>query len=86
MEYSRFVARDAVETGLDATIKHVTEHLSSVADADDDPETFAADVVIHLIAEDDGILVRGSLDAEPNAFYLAPGYVPVDDGEFKWED
>ena len=86
MEYSRFVASDAVETGLEATIEHVRSHLSEIATSDDDPTTFAENVEVRLEQQDDGILVIGHLDAAPQAYYLADDYVPIDDGEYRWED
>lgn len=86
MEYSRFIANEALEFGLDETIMHVRAHLSSVADADDDPDTHADDVLIRLEDKEDGVLVIGYLNQEPQALYLSPDYKPEDDGQFYWDD
>ena len=86
MEYERFVAREAVESGLEATIEHVKAHLSSIADEDDDPDTYGEQVRVRVDDVEGGVMVTGYLDAEPVAPYLMPDYRPEDDGEFRWED
>jgi hypothetical protein len=53
--------------------------MSAVADPDDSPTTFADQVRISRKDIDDGVLVTGELDAEPDAPYLRPGYNPEDD-------
>jgi hypothetical protein len=53
---------------------HVRSHLSSVAAADDRPDTHADAVRITRADVDDGVLVTGELDAEPDAPYLRPGF------------
>ncbi|WHT21030.1 hypothetical protein N8J89_08165 [Crossiella sp. CA-258035] len=78
MRYSRFVPANAAEA-LPATAEHVRAHLSSVADADDDPTAHADDVRILVKPAPGGWLVVGALDAEPNAPYLQPGFDPYDD-------
>jgi len=83
--YYQFVPEDADPGILELTIKHVREHLSSVADEDDDPTTHADDVVIRTepgIRESDkvrGTFVRGYLDADPVAPYLRDDFDPEDD-------
>lgn len=76
--YVRDVPRgDAV--ALEAERAHVVAHLSAVADADDDPETRAGDVVIEVIdhpEHDDLVRIVGTLDAEPDAPYLKDDYDP----------
>lgn len=85
VSYYQFVPEDCSEDILKLTIQHVREHLSSVADEDDDPETNADDVVITTepyVRESDGkngIIVRGTLDADPIAPYLRPDFNPEDD-------
>ena len=81
LHYQRFVSREALEDfpyALDLTKEHVRAHLSSIADADDDPETNADDVYIEVIEDVamDGYHVIGKLDAEANAPYLREDYDP----------
>lgn len=83
--YHQFVPQTASEEVFLQTIQHVREHLSSIADEDDDPNTNADDVQIDLeptIRESDGAIgtiIRGWLDAEPNAPYLRPDFDPEED-------
>lgn len=58
---------------------HVRAHLSSVAAADDSPATHADAVRIARADADDGVLVTGELDAEPDAPYLRPGFTAEED-------
>lgn len=75
-------------TALENGTEHVRAHLSAVADADDDPDTNANDVVIELQShpEDAGMVrIVGTLDAEPVAPYLDPDFDPwagLDHDEF----
>ena len=67
------------EDSIVAGLEHVTAHLSAIAAEDDDPETNADDV--RAFPDDhptDPSMVRivGTLDAEPSAPYLQPGYDP----------
>lgn len=78
MTYSRFVAASADDTAIAATEAHVRAHLSSVADAGDNPGTHADAVRVLVRPVDNGVLVVGSLDANPTAPYLAEGYDPYD--------
>lgn len=71
--YSRFVDKNALKefpNALELTEAHVRAHLSAIADADDDPETNADDVVVSVVELVDGFYVHGSLNAEPQADYL----------------
>jgi hypothetical protein len=82
LTYSRWAPPDSV----DATVEHVRAHLSSVADVDDSPDTHADDVMIEFRPAVnewgvDGYLVKGSLDAEPDAPYLRDGFDPEQDVE-----
>jgi len=85
VNYYQFVPEDLPEKTLQETIQHVREHLSAVADEDDDPNTHAENVVITTepyIRESDGkrgTIVRGELDADPVAPYLHPDFKPEDD-------
>lgn len=85
MRYRRDVARGDWPA-IASEVEHVRAHLSSVADADDDPETNADDVRIEVVDHVDGDLalvsVIGELDAEPNAPYLRPGFDP--DADQRW--
>lgn len=79
MRYVSDVPADLAPSYLAAEKEHVRAYLAAVADEDDDPATRAADVMVFVEAHPDDIkLVRivGSLDAEPNAPYLQPGYDP----------
>lgn len=79
MEYHRDVPRALGDEAIVAESAHVMAHLSAVADADDDPDTHAGDVLIDVIDHpDDPSMVRivGRLDAEPDAPYLKPDYDP----------
>jgi len=58
---------------------HVRAHLSAVADANDDPDARADEV--RISHEEEGLLVVGELDAEPDAPYLRPGFTPEQDIE-----
>lgn len=80
MQYIRDVPRGDDEA-LAAETAHVVAHLSAVADADDDPETNAADVDLDVIDHPDNpglVRIVGELAAEPDAPYLKPGYDPFD--------
>lgn len=85
VKYYQFVPEDSSEEVLQLTIQHVREHLSAVADEDDDPNTHAESVVIttepYIRASDakPGTIVRGELDADPVAPYLRPDFKPEDD-------
>jgi hypothetical protein len=86
MIYSRFVPLNAGERSVIDTVDHVRAHLSSVASEDDDPNTNADDVTIRYEYRDNGVMIIGELDAEPNAPYLQPGFDPDTDTEFRWEE
>jgi hypothetical protein len=75
MRYSRWSPHDVVP----AVEAHVRAHLSSVADPNDSPTAHADQVRIDHADVDDGVLVIGDLDAEPDAPYLRAGYTPEDD-------
>lgn len=85
VNYYQFVPEDSSDEILQLTIQHVREHLSAVADEDDDPTTRAEDVIITTepyVRESDGkhgTIVRGELDADPVAPYLHPDFKPEDD-------
>ncbi len=75
LPYCRWSPHDmALEVEL-----HVRAHLSSVADANDDPTTYADRVRISRENKDDGVEITGELDVEPNAPYLRPGFDPEQD-------
>lgn len=76
MKYSRHLPEDATQDVVDEAIAHVRAHLSSVADADDDPETNADDVTVRTERQNGRIEVIGELDAEPDAPYLKPDFNP----------
>lgn len=68
-----------IDALVEEGVAHVRAHLSAVADADDDPETNADDVVIAVQDHpDDPTMKRivGTLEAEPVAPYLDPDYDP----------
>jgi hypothetical protein len=73
--YSHWAPADRV-TDVEA---HVRAHLSSIAAVDDSPTTYADAVRITRTDVDDGVLVTGELDAEPDAPYLHPGWTPEPD-------
>jgi hypothetical protein len=75
MRYSRWSPNDVVPD-VEA---HVRAHLSSVADPNDSPTAHADQVRISHADVDDGVLVIGDLDAEPDAPYLRAGFTPEDD-------
>lgn len=65
---------DATAAEIEA---HVRAHLAAVAASDDDPETNADDVRIFRTRLPDKpgvVLIVGTLEAEPSAEYLLPGY------------
>jgi hypothetical protein len=76
--YSRLVPADADRYVVDATVQHIIEHVLSVADPNDDPTAHGGEVLVERREQDDGVLLVGSLDAEPQADYLRPGYDPYD--------
>ncbi len=77
MEYSRDARADLGEDAIEQTRQHVRDHLASVADADDDPTTYAAQVRITATAVDNRtIRFTGTLDAELDAPYLKADYDP----------
>ena len=68
-----------IDALVEEGVEHVRAHLSAVADADDDPETNADDVVIEVTRhpeQPDVMRIVGTLDAEPVAPYLDPDYDP----------
>jgi hypothetical protein len=75
LHYSRWSPRDRVPD----VEEHVRAHLSSVADANDNPTTHAERVRIQHKNKDDGVQIIGELDAEPDAPYLRPGFDPEQD-------
>lgn len=85
LTYGRLVSEEALlefPQALELTQEHVRAHLSSIADADDDPTTNADDVSVTVYTLDDGhYYVYGSLDAEANAPYLKEGYDPDKEAE-----
>lgn len=78
MRYARELPPDASQDVIDATLRHVRDHLAAVADADDDPATRAGDVEVRVEREGGTIRVIGSLDAEPTAPYLRDDYDPYE--------
>jgi hypothetical protein len=78
MKYTRDLPEDATQDQIDGTLKHVRDHLASIADTDDDPATRSEDVEVRVERVDGKIRITGYLDAEPDAPYLKPGYDPYD--------
>jgi hypothetical protein len=76
--HSRLVPSGAGVEVFAATETHIRQHLSAVADPDDDPASYAALVRVTRHQRDDGVLLVGELDAEPQADYLADDYDPYD--------
>jgi hypothetical protein len=74
MEYTRDLPEDATQDVIDGTLKHVRDHLASIADSDDDPTTRSEDVEIRVERSGGKTWIIGSLDAEPDAPYLKPDY------------
>lgn len=72
--YARELPPDADDDLIARTEAHVRAELSARADADDDPETNADDVEVTVERLADKVRVVGTLDAEPNAPYLQPGF------------
>lgn len=79
MEYTRDLPEDATQDQVDGTIKHVRDHLASIADSDDDPTTRSGDVEVRAERVDGKIRITGYLDAEPDAPYLKDDYDPYED-------
>lgn len=78
MEYTRDLPEDATQDQIDGTLKHVRDHLASIADSDDDPTTRSEDVEIRVERVDGKIRIIGYLDAEPDAPYLKGDYDPYE--------
>lgn len=81
MEYTRDLPEDATQDQVDGTLKHVRDHLASIADSDDDPTTRSEDVEVRVERVDGKIRITGYLDAEPDAPYLKDDYDPYEDVE-----
>jgi hypothetical protein len=83
LQYSRWLPRDMVPDAVPEVEAHVREHLAAVADPNDEPTRADEVVISHEDADDelgnDGVLVVGELDAEPDAPYLRPGFTPEQD-------
>lgn len=76
LTYSRSSPQEAASD----TAAHVRAHLSSVASVSDDPNRFAEDVdVVVVAASADSVLITGTLDREPIADYLRDDYDPEQD-------
>lgn len=77
--YTRWVPLDAVAL----TMAHIVAHLSSIASSHDDPEEYSSEVQVTAVAKSiDGIAgkeITGTLDREPEAPYLQPGWTPEQD-------
>jgi len=85
IKYLQFVPSTASGLVFLETIEHVKQHISSIADPEDDPNTHADQVEIKLeptIRESDGAIgttIYGSLDADPIAPYLHADFDPEED-------
>jgi hypothetical protein len=77
--HSRLVPADAGADVVDATTRHIIDHLLSVADPDDDPTNYHGVVTIKRHDQTNGVLLVGSLDAEPQADYLRQDFDPERD-------
>lgn len=75
LTYSRW---SPVEQASDVAA-HVRAHLSSVASVDDDPGEFADEVDVTAVGDGDGVRITGTLDRDPVADYLRPGFDPEQD-------
>lgn len=76
MEYTRDLPEDATQDQIDGTLRHVRDHLASIADSDDDPITRSEDVEVRVERVSGKVKVIGYLDAEPDAPYLKADYNP----------
>lgn len=77
MDYTRHLAAGYTSEQLAATFVHVRDHLAAIADPHDDPSAFADAVRVRTESRPDGgCLISGTLDAEPRAAYLDPGFDP----------
>lgn len=72
--YARELPVDADDELIESTKQHVRAEMSARAAADDDPETNADDVEVTVERLADKVRVVGTLDAEPDAPYLQPGF------------
>lgn len=72
--YARELPPDASTELIASTEEHVRAEMSARAAGDDDPETNADDVEVNVERLADKIRVVGTLDAEPDAPYLQPGF------------
>jgi hypothetical protein len=77
--YSRLVAADVDADSFNATVKHVCEHLSSVASLTDSQTEHADQVLIFYEDHKDGTLIRGELGMQPKAPYLRDDFDPEQD-------
>lgn len=73
--YERKLSDDHSDLERVRVTQHVIDHIRSVADDDDNPDT-DLDVSIRLEVRETGVYVIGSADAEPSAPYLREGYDP----------
>ena len=80
MRYRRDVPR---RTDITDTVRHVKMHLAGAVDPHDDPSSRLADVsveVVYHLDGDEGLFsVIGTIDDEPDAYYLSPDYDPSKD-------
>lgn len=58
---------------------HVRAHLSSVASANDDPDCFAEEVSVTVVAVGDGVKITGTLERAAVADYLRDDFDPEHD-------
>ena len=70
MRHSRWVPATSGPAALDETELHVRAHLSSVADAADDPDRYAAAVQVCRVGGEGGTTVVGELPRRAAAPYL----------------
>lgn len=76
IQHSRFVPFQVDAEAMLATERSVRAHLSAVASPDDDEDRYVDDVEIRFETHENGILITGSLDREPDAPYLRDGFDP----------
>lgn len=73
LEYQRDIPANSTPEVIERTKEHVREHLAAIADADDNPETYRADVTVWVARHPDNhylLRVEGRLEADANAPYL----------------
>lgn len=79
IRFSRSIPRNANEELRTTVERHIRQHISAVADPNDDPNTYADKVDIWQERDGDNTKICGRLNRHPSAPYLRDDFDPDDE-------